>query len=237
MMGVPSAPWTVSKLLDICNSTITYPDNHLLGLPVELKTKVYSHILTDIQNSSRLWTRKPSTTYDGLLLVCKQLRLEASEYIFLHRASTIGLPKLLRTLPNKTNVGMLRALNLQISHQADYRTVQCISTILDKFQLSIQELYILFHGQDLHGNSIAINGCGHIPESHYNEKSVDLPPSGQDINRAFTMMRQLMNLRNIRVVRLENLNLPVLQAVLFSNKQHLQSVSVFCVFRYLFLFL
>lgn len=226
MMGAPSAPWAVSKLVDVCNSTLTYSDKHLLGLPVELRTKVYEHILTDIQNSPRLWNRKPSTAYDGLLLVCKQLRFEASEYIFLHRASTIGLPKLLRMLPNKTNVGMLRALNLQISHQADYRTVQCIGTILDKFQLSIQELYISFHGQDLHGNSIAINGCGHVPESHYNEKFVDLPPSGQDIDRAFTMMRQLMNLRNIRVVRLENLNLPVLQAVLFSNKQHLQAVSV-----------
>lgn len=142
----------------------------------------------------------------------------------MYKATKVGLPKILGLSPNRINVGMLRTLNIQVSHQANHQTFQSILTILDKFQLSIQELHLSFYGQDLHGNVVKTNGCGHSPKRY--EQNVGLPAAGQNLDIAFAFLRQITNLRNLRILHIENMNLPGLSSILLRNKKHLQAVCL-----------
>lgn len=206
----------------------TYPDAHLLGIPTETRLCIYQYILTDIQAERRNWNGTPLTSYDGMRLACKQLYLETVDTVFLNFVTTQRASRLLLVPVNKNTFETMRSLYVEINLRNDHEFFCKFANVLERFQLSLQELHMFFFGQDSHGVETNNRGCAKILEWHNTGFEADLAESGQEIAKKLTLMRQLLVLRNLRLLHIHNANIPVIKGAIMINKHYLQALSIIC---------
>lgn len=200
---------------------------HLLSLPLESRLNVYAHILADIQNERRPWQAAPRSSYDGVRNVCKQLWHETNMFVFQNRITSQGLSVFSNMYINKTTVLNLRSLYLQIPLNLPHRYFLCLAQSLNRFQLSLQELHLIFVGPDLFGDDCYVYGCGN--HDIWNVDSSDLLRNGdQEITKRYILLGQLPNLQALRILQIKNMHCPVLKGAIFLNKPYLQALSVSC---------
>ena len=203
------------------------PQPHILGVPIEIRLSIYSYVLDDIHQERRQWERNATSAYDGLLLACKQLSHEASQWLFPTRITSHQTVKLASVPTTRLTFVSMRSLSIEVKFGLIAQDIENLAKALDVFQLSLQELHLLFIGQDRHGNDVAVGGCANQVLSHTSSQH-PLLESGQDVERNFNILRMLIGCRNLRILRIENANLPLLPAMFMVSKPYLQSFSAIC---------
>lgn len=210
------------------NESAMGPRPHILGVPSETRLTIYSYIVEDIQHEGRQWERNASSAYDGLLLTCRQLSLEASRHVFPTRVTSYQTSKLADLAINRLTFFSLRSMSIEIDLELDLGDVGNLAKVLDFFQLSLQELHLLFFGKDCHGNKVSASGCANQAVCLTASSRPLLLESGQDTEKKLNLLRSLIRCRNLRVLRIENINLPVLPAIFMVDKPFLQVFSATC---------
>lgn len=224
--AIPYKP--AAQIIHASNLENKYQGPHLLGVALEIRETIYSYIIDSIQaNRTVPWSTNVTTEYDGVRLVCRQLYRETWHRVFNYIITSQQLGKLL-TLPlTKQTFIEVRMLTIQIDNNMGYIMMTGLCEALNALQLSIQELHLLFIGKDLNGVETSVHGCGNIPrwgcESHQNL----LLLSGQRLDeKRFDLLRQLSLMRQLRVLRVENANIPLNQGTILVNKPHLEALNV-----------
>ncbi|KAK5088893.1 hypothetical protein LTR05_003115 [Lithohypha guttulata] len=204
-----------------------YPAAHILGVALEVRQKVYNYILTNIHEEARSWEKSPKSSYDGLRWTCKQLYYETTRSIFLHRVSKQQLSDVISIPINKVNVHKLRSLYLRVDLAFGIQGCYDLAGFLNRFQLSLQELHLIFSGKDASGIQTGFRGCG--DRSHqticFQE---ELFERHQEIEKKLLVLRQIPTLRNLGILRIENMNIAIPRPALLANKPYLQALSVTC---------
>ena len=209
------------------NEHLTGPRPHILGVPLETRLTIYGHIVNNIQHERRHWERNTVSTYDGLLLACKQLSCEASRYIFSTRITSHQISKITNMSVSRLTFSTLRSLSIEVDLKLDAGDIGKLVTTLDYFQLSLQELHLLFFGQDCNGEEVVTSGCANRGTC-LSSTRMPLLESGQDTEKKLNLFRVLVRCRNLRILRIDNLNLPILPAVFMIGKPYLQAFSATC---------
>lgn len=231
------APTELSIVLasESCPSHETKTDDErskFLEVAQEIREKIYEFIRDDIQKNRLVaWNRNIVTNYDGLRFVCRQLYKETLHRIFYYTITSQQPVKLFTVPMNKVTFQEVRMLTIEINHNADSTVYTGFCEALNCLQLTIQELHILFVGEDCEGVRTRIHGCGNL--TGWNDDSLEyqepLLLSGQHIDqKRFGLYRQLSLMRQLRVLRIRNANFPLVQGMILVNKPHLKALSVVC---------
>lgn len=213
------------------NGQLTGARPHILGVPFETRLAIYGYILDDVQNESRQWERNAFSAYDGLLLACRQLSHEANQFVFPTRVTRHQSSKLAKLAINRSTFFSLRSLCIEIDLELDVGDLGNLAKALNFFQLSLQELHLLFFGQDRHGNKVSASGCSNEAMCLASSRPPLLLESGQDTEKKLNLLRTLTRCRNLRILRIENINLPLLPAIFMADKPFLQVFSATCDHR------
>lgn len=198
----------------------------LLGAPQEIRDNVYAHIFRDIQEERSAFEGKPVSKYDGLRLACRQLHLETSKSVFIFGFTAQQHARILEIQGNKEIFLKVRSISLEVRLGETPNYYQRLAGFLERMQLSLQELHIFFIGNDRQGKATGIHACG---RGLLLSTGRGLPPllsKGQDFDHQWEFIRSITLLRNLRVLQIDNANIPLSHAILYSNKPFLQAVSV-----------
>lgn len=197
----------------ICKDDVQgYPDAHLLGIALELRQKIYAYILTDIHSEPRDWEKVPTSSYDGLRYVCKQLCLEIKDSVFAHLIPKVSLDVVSKLSVNKTNVHKFRSLYLEMGLDFAEWWYFDLSRLLNQFQLSLQELHLIFTGLDELGGKTGLVDCGNHQRARV-YPMLPLSKKGQGAEKKLKMLRHIVDLRNLTVLQIKNLNFAIPAAI------------------------
>lgn len=202
-----------------------YPVFHLLGAPLEIRRQVWQAITQDVlQNPSGKWFAKPTTEYDNLLLVCRQLFHEiTAEYWPLAVVTPNRTPAFLGQTLSFSRLAGFRFLSIQVPFNfGDYGHLACA---LLKLAPYMQELRLFFCGSDNYGFQTRLHGCGNLQPGAAST-SQKLLIDGQDWRRRLPLMKSLASLRQLRSLVLSNINMPLLQSVLMLHKPKLEKLHI-----------
>lgn len=203
-----------------------YPRAHLLGIPQETRDDIYAEIVKRIQGERHVFEGNPVSKYDGMRLSCKQLHDETKSSVFCFGFTSKQLVRSLDFKLTQTNFQSVRSVSMEIPFALAPGMFRGIASFLDHIQLSLQELHLFFIGKDGQGNHTSIHGCGKkqqfLPSYHVSL----LLDEGQDFREQWALLRQIAILRNLRVLQIENANLPLSAGLLYNNKPYLKALSV-----------
>ena len=212
----------------IGDSENSYHKPHFLGLPLEIRENIYDYVVDSLQADRTVsWTTNTITEYDSLPLVCRQLYHETWRRVFNYTVTGQQFGKLLSLPLTKHTFTRVRMLTVEIDHNMDYIRMTGLCEALNALQLSIQELHLLFTGTDLRGVRTSVHGCGNILKWSDQPHQDLLLLGGQRLDeKKFEMFRQLSLLRQLRVLRVRNANIPLNQGMILVNKPYLKALSV-----------
>lgn len=199
---------------------------HLLTIPQEIRDHVYAEIVKQIQAQRRTFEGNPTSDYDGLRLTCRQLYQETLESVFFFAFTSHQIPRIFDFKTNKTSFESVRSISIEIPSNSKPEQFHNIKNFLNCMQLSLQELRIFFIGNDRQGNPTGIFGCG---KKRLFTTGCDRPlllDQGQDFGYQWELIRQIAVLRNLRVMQIENANLPLTAGILYNNKPFLKALSI-----------
>lgn len=203
-----------------------YPRAHFLGIPQETRDEIYTEVVKRIQGVRHTFEGNPVSSYDGLYLSCKQLHDEAQDSIFCFRYTSQQLTRIPNLKLTRTNFKSVRSVGIEIPFGSSPQIFRGIATFLDRFQLSLQELHLFFIGNDRQGNHTSIHGCGKKQQFDSPHGVPLLLDDGRDFGPLWELLRQTAILRNLRVLQIENANLPLTAPLLYNNKPYLRALSV-----------
>lgn len=198
----------------------------LLKIPLELRHKIYAVIAKSIQNKPCTFEGNPGSAYDGLRLACRQLHDETQASLFTFGFTAYQLNRVFDLRANRTNFEGLRSVALEIPLESVPQVYQRTKAFLICMQLSLQELRIFFVGKDKHGNRTSFDGCGKKRALHSANDIPLLMDQGQDFEQQWDLLRHLAVLRNLRVLQIENANLPLIASMVLNNKPDLKALSI-----------
>ena len=223
----PSHPgYFEPKLAKVDATKTNHAKNHLLGAPVEIINKILEVIRTDIDsNSGQVLAVNPTTGYEGVPLICRQLYHETVRgwllSIFPHnRLSLLYAPKL-RT----SQYVNFKHLTLELPHNSKINVFVETALMLEKVADQLEELKIFGTGPDRFGvkTSSNIGTCGKIDAVTPAERLVAY---GQECERRIFIINKIQFLSKLRVLVLDNLNLPLLPAQVLKNKPYLERAHI-----------
>lgn len=204
-----------------------YPDAHLLSVALEIRQKIYANILTDIHGEARNWERISESSYDGLRLACKQLYNETCEHVFAFQAKKQSFGAITTLSVNRTNVHKFRSLFLEVGLNFDNGLYFDLGRFLNQFELSLQELHLIFTGRDELGEETGVKRCANR-QLHAQSLLRPLKVNGQGIEKKLKIIRRINDLRNLSVLHISNLNFAVPARALLINKDQLRALKVTC---------
>lgn len=199
---------------------------HLLKLPQELRDRIYITIVRLIQTEHCTFVGNPASKYDGLRLSCRQLYKETMASVFSFAFTSHQLTKLFDLRANKTNFESIRSVSIEIPLESKPQVFHRARSFLVCMQLSLQELRIFFVGCDRLGNKTSFHGCGKELGSPFANDIPLLIDQGQDFDQQWDLLRHVAILRNLRVLQIENANLPLIAGMILNNKPHLRALSI-----------
>lgn len=220
-----------AHLANVAPATITYHSTHLLGLPQEVRDKIYGQVDSVVAHRPQeSLGAHPVTHSETLQLVSRQIFHEVSSgwipstrivhhhqvEAFIHLA--LGTPHVLQTL---------KSLTIEIPHDVPTKFFPRLSGIFQS-STSLEELKIFGVGRDLLGmqTSSVAHPCGKHDTSLMTQPSRQLTIDGQDFARRLVLVKSLQFLSKLRVLVLDNLNFPLLQAHVLRNKPHLEHLRI-----------
>lgn len=193
-----------------------------LRAPEEIRAAIYHAIAQDIEHEELDWQQNRITSYEGLRYACKQIYIETAQQIFykyITRKQPLTKPRFLR---NRSMFRDFRSLQVEFDFGFDDTIWRNFAIVLDRFQLSFQDVGISFVGTDAQENTVRSAGCALLDANNCEALEV----LDQEVEVKLPILRQLALLRNVKVLRIENLNMPIFAAVFMHNKKYLEALSV-----------
>ena len=218
------------QLANVKPSEISYPSTHLLGIPQEIRDVILELLHVPEERIGG----QSGTGYQVCQHVCRQTYHET--FARWNYQSMVLVPS------NKTELFLARTLNVEtlrsnafqnvkslifeIRHDAPSNVFTQLAAVIERSQ-QLQELHLFGVGPDGYGNhtSSVARGCG-----KHDVSVMPMPPSlhihGQHYHRRLTMVNSIHGLQDLRVLVLDNLNFPLLQAHVLKNKPRLEKVYI-----------
>ncbi|KAK7900625.1 hypothetical protein LTR67_002908 [Exophiala xenobiotica] len=217
------------------SSCITsYPPKHFLGVAQELRDQILKHVDDEIDHSPRQSLgAHPVTGYEALPLVCKQLFYETrtngdwtpstrvvhhnqlGDFLEWAAYNTPALPR-------------LRSLTIELPHNSPPIVFQRLAKLLRCDLTGLEELKIFGVGPDDLGTdtSSVKHTCGKHDTSVTMSGDPKLTIDGQGWQRRLVVVNSFQWLGKLKVLVLDNFNIPVTVAHVLKNKPHLQHLRV-----------
>ncbi|KAJ9608970.1 hypothetical protein H2200_006741 [Cladophialophora chaetospira] len=208
---------------------LAYPTNHLLGIAQEIRETILEYLC---QVEEVAGTRP--TAYEHYQLACRQTYVETSARFNYQR--TVLVPSnrteefIRRTLDitilNSNSYHNVKSLLIEICHDAPSNVFCQMAQVL-KLSTQLEQLHLFGIGRDGYGlgtSSIA-KCCGKYDMSI-------MPPqgrlhiNGQHYRKRLTLVNSIPWLSNLKILVLDNLNMPLLQAHVLSNKPKLEKLHI-----------
>jgi len=229
IMHMPTGP-------TIKQSSIVYKAGHLLGLPQEIRCRIYEAARDNINSqieveivASKL-SQYPSTGFEGLRLVNRQLYHEVPRIlgtsVVLQRSINIFLNTPIESHSTWDN---FRSIYVEVPHRGEHRRdVEIFGRLahaLKQVAYQLQDLRLYGVGLDAHDTptSSQTKACGKFDNSMSTYQKA-LPTSGQNWMLRLPLINAIQLLVNLRTLVLDNLNMPLLQAHVLKNKPDLESL-------------
>ncbi|KAH0844228.1 hypothetical protein AYO21_06243 [Fonsecaea monophora] len=210
--------------------TIEYPKNHLLGIPLEVRDTIVG--LVDA--TKQVVGARPSTGCATFQLVCRQTYHETYCYFNTETTVLASANRLEEFLGRSLNIATIRSkayrsvrsLFLEVPHNSDRILFLQLAEVL-KHSIRLEELHLFGIGADGCGEntSSSAHPCGKhntlmMPAAR--KLSID----GQQYQCRLAMVNSIPWLERLRVLVLDNLNLPLLQSHVLKNKPHLETLYI-----------
>lgn len=219
------------KQIEIGYSSITYEAAHFLGVPQEIRNRIYEAARDDINSRAGLVSKLSqyqSTGFEGLHQVSRQLYHEVPQVlgtsIVLHRSINSFLQMPIQSHSIWDN---FRSLYVEIPHHSDAEVFNRLAHALKQVARELQDLRLYGVGLDAHGTptSSQTKACGKFDNSLLPYQR-NLATSGQDWVLRLPLINAIQYLVNLRTLVLDNLNVPVLEAHVLKNKCRLESLYI-----------
>lgn len=222
--AIPFKPQTAN----ITQSSLCYDSPHLLGLPKEVRDRIYRFITLDTTHQPRPFLGQPTCAYKSLGQVCRQLYHEVSQALPLF----IVPHNQIETLTNKplarnSSWEGFKSLYIQLRHDNDTDIYGRLSYALTELAPYLQDLRIYGVGKDGFGvpTSSQRPACGKFDNSlmpHAGNLSI----AGQAWRFKLPLLQTFLRLFNLRTMVLDNLNVPLLKAHVLKNKPYLEKLII-----------
>ena len=222
--------WFQSELARVQPSSVTYPTNHLLGLAQETRDTILEYIseIEEVAGS------RPRVTYENYQLVCRQTYLEISgrfnyqpmALVPANRSEEFIKRTLDVTVLNSNAYHNVKSLLFEIRHDAP-GIVFCQMAQVLKLSTQLEQLHLFAVGPDGYGvktSSIAHN-CGKHDMSIVPLHG-RLQINGQNYQKRLALVNSIPWLQNLKVLVLDNFNMPLLQAHVIKNKPKLEKLHI-----------
>ncbi|EXJ70251.1 uncharacterized protein A1O5_06319 [Cladophialophora psammophila CBS 110553] len=219
-----------SQVATVQPSTVEYPKNHFLGIPQELRDAIVAFLI----HSQHAIGARPSTGCEIFHFVCRQTYHESCRCR--NSQATVLVPanrakEFLMTTLNintiKSNVSKrVKTLFLEIPHNSHSNVFLQMAEVLRR-STQLEELHLFGVGVDGYGvkTSSTTHPCG--------KHDISIVPwvrrlaiDGQQYQRRLALVNSIPWLAKLRVLVLDNLNLPLLQAHVLKNKPRLQKLYI-----------
>ena len=196
----------------------------LLGIPAEVRDQIWEFILADIHSDQKgVWYDRPSTDYDGLPLVCRQIYHEISNY---WRRLIVTQHRLYDFLGQSFSLSKLqgfKSLSIEIPFNMPSEFFINTASMLRYLAHFLEHLSIFFIGQDAYGTKTFLHGCGN---KFANSELKKLPIDGQGFKERNVLINALSHLRNLRSLAIHNPNMPLLQSHIILHKPALEKLYI-----------
>lgn len=226
------------QLARVLPSSIQYPRTHILGVPQEIRDVILWHCddYNDTPNNGveQLICAHPTTVYEIFQLVCRQAYHEISgrftqrdRVLVPHRRLEQFIAGALNTTTLNSNAYRnIRSIYIELPHNYPTDIFVQVAEIL-KLSTALEELRIFGVGPDKFGvsTSSTAHSCGKHDVSIMSPVQ-GLSVAGQEFDRRLVVANSLPWLHNLRVLVLDNLNLPLLEAHVLKNHPRLEKLHI-----------
>ncbi|ETI28376.1 hypothetical protein G647_00825 [Cladophialophora carrionii CBS 160.54] len=218
------------QVAEVQHSSVRYPTNHLLAIPQEVRDA----ILELLHPEEEVAGTRPVAGYENYQLACRQTFHETSRRWNYQPTVLVPFNRALEFITRTLNAAVLhsnayhnvKSLFLEIRHDASSRVFSQIAQVL-RLSTQLEELHLFGVGPDGYGvsTSSVAHSCGKHDMSIVPLKS-KLHIDGQHYRRRLTLVNGIPWLQHLKVLVLDNLNMPLLQAHVLMNKPRLQKLYV-----------
>ncbi|KIW15858.1 hypothetical protein PV08_05908 [Exophiala spinifera] len=214
--------------------TVSYPPLHLLGVPQEIRDRIFDIIDEDTGKAcAKSLENLPVTGYEALPLICKQLSLETSttsdwlprNRIVRHKQVGLFLDWAIYNTPV---LPQLQSLTIELPHDSPTTIFTRLAKLFQDDLTGLQELKILGVGHDRYGQKMFWRDerCGKNDTSMSNSTRGRLLIEAQEWKRRMVVINALERLSNLEVLVIDHFNLPVTQAHVLKNKPRLRRLRI-----------
>ncbi|EXJ92538.1 hypothetical protein A1O3_01090 [Capronia epimyces CBS 606.96] len=221
----------VPQLANVASASATYPALHLLSLPQEVRDRVFQNVEISADDGPE----EPLTSHgfgglESLPAVCRQLfhNTANDRHQFIVKVPHNRLQLFVdQALKNGAAYKNMKSLTLELPHNSPSQFFRDIATILHHSKDTLEQLKIFGVGPDGYGaqTSSLAHPCGKVDTS-IRSGTLNLTLDGQEYQKRIKMINQLQFLGKIKVLVLDNLNMPVTQAQVLKNKPDLQRLRI-----------
>ncbi|EXJ85541.1 hypothetical protein A1O1_05905 [Capronia coronata CBS 617.96] len=224
-------PFFQSQLANVDTPRLTYPKAHLLSLPREVREKIFGYLGPSASEVAEepLTSRGAGGIERSLPLVCRQLfhdtANDGTRYVV--KVPCNRLEHFVeQSLSESAAYRNMKALTLELPHNSPNQFYRELATFFILAKTTLEEVKIFGVGTDRFGNlTSSLHPCGKVNTSRRAQLG-SLPWNGQDYERRIIFINNIQWLEKLKVLVLDNLNMPVTQAQLFKKKPQLERLRV-----------
>ncbi len=222
--------WFQPQVAAVKSPTVSYPKTHLLGIPQEIRDA----ILEMLRPIEEVAGTRPKSGYENYQPVCRQIFHETSKMwsyqpavlVPSNRSGEFVNRTLDITVLNSNAYNNVKSLFCEIHHDAPGIFFGQMAQVL-RLSVQLEELHLFGIGPDKFGvnTSSTSHGCGKHDLSIVGVKK-PLHVDGQEYQRRLKLFNSIPWLENLKVLVLDNINMPLLQAHVLKNKPKLEKLYV-----------
>ena len=223
--------WFRSQKAVVKPSETSYAPNHLLGTPQEIRDAIIELLCP----TEEVIGGRPKHGYKNYQLVCRQTFHETSRrwnyqptvLVPSNRSEEFITRTLDITVLHSNAYHNVKKLFFEIRHNAPGNVFRQLAQVL-RLSTHLEELHLFGVGLDGYGASTSSvgHGCGKHDTSITGVGISKLQIEGQNYVQRLTMVNSIIWLEHLRVLVLDNLNMPLLQAHVLKNKPRLEKLYI-----------
>ena len=222
--------WFQPEMAIVKPHELNHSPNHLLGVPQEIRDVILELLRPD----EDVVGSRPKTGYESYQLVCRQIYHETSRrwnyqptaLVPSNRSGEFIKRTLDITVLHSNAYSNVKVLFFEIHHDAPSNVFCQLAQVL-RLSTQLEELHLFGIGPDGYGHktSSVEHACGKHDTSILGTTQ-KLQPEGQKFVHRLTIINSIIRLEHLRVLVLDNLNMPLLQAHVLRNKPRLEKLYI-----------
>lgn len=219
------------QLANVEQDLTAYEGPQYLALPSEVRGRIVEKVdISDNGLSKEPLTSHGISATDSLARVCRQffhdnLKDRTRQVVRVpHNKVQLFLDQ---ALSDKLAYNKLRKLTVELPHNSPIQHYRDLAVVLPRYKGTLEELKIFGVGPDGYGvhTSAVEHHCGKVDTSIRAHVDI-LAQDGQEHHRRIILINSLQFLGKLKVLVLDNLNMPVTPPHVLKNKPHLQRLRI-----------